>query len=183
MKRAILLLVLISSCFANAAYGVVVYNRYETRCDYGEGSLQTCLEKANNQVVASVPVSQLKFTQAIDQSIYGTVGFRSGQYLIVTTQIVNTRLPARPITSIHFSVKTTTVDCGVGPCGSLAQQTTGVISDNVAAIGDHVFQVVASNTNFVPFHSEWRSQWRVEIANTLWYSECDPNIDPQPICG
>jgi len=186
MKHAALLFVLAASCFANRAYGVVVYNQTEYQCT--TGFLQSCLVEANNQFLASVPPSQLKFTMTIDQSIYRTTDLAVGQYLIVTTQIVNTRIAARPITSLHFSVKTTSVVCSGGPCSSLAQQTESLISGNVAALGGADQDlVIASNTNFVSFHSECSSEWRVEIANSLWISECDPNIpqppQPTPLCG
>lgn len=182
MKHAALVLVLAASCFASKAYGITILNQSEYQCT--TGFLQSCLVAANNQFLASLPASQLKFTVAVDQSIYRTTDLAVGQYLIVTTQIVNTRISPH-LTSLSFSVKTTNVDCGAGPCGSLVQQTKSLISGNLATLGTDADFVVHSNTNFVPFHSECSSEWRVEIANSLWIGKCDPNAtDPNnPFCG
>lgn len=172
MKRTILFLVLISSCFANTAFGVVVFNQDEYLCNYGADFLQFCLTEANNQFLTILPSSQLKFTVTIDQSIY----FDSGQYRIETMQIVDTRVSAKAITSIGFNVKTINVDCGSGPCGSLEHPINSLVGSNFEAIGVFPDQVLASDTTLVPIHSD--SEWRVGIANSLWCINCGPNIAP-----
>lgn len=163
------LLMLLASCFTNAAYGVVVYSQDSYTCNYKgnyASALPACLQAADKQFLSSLVASTLKYTVAIDQSIYGTAGLSSGYYQIETMQIVNTGItPIASISAFTYSVKTTDVDCGGGPCSSITHEINSLVSSNVDANVGIAVQLFASDTNLVPFDSDWR----MEIANTLWF--------------